>query len=140
MRSGPGFSAIGSFLGGALLPLLLLGLLLFVVRARHGGRSRAARDTLLDLAIAFWILLILAVTVVPVRATGTLPPMGVIPFLDALRRINIGESSVPEELVDIVNNIILFIPLGVLAGVRLGRSLDARLHPARRSVCRRPSS
>ena len=121
MGDPPRFSAIGTFAGGAVLAVLIAGLLVFLVRATRGDRRRAAGDTALDLAMALWVVVILAVTVVPIRQSGTLPPMGVIPFLDAIRRIGLGESSVPEEAIDIVNNIILFLPLGILAAVRWGR-------------------
>ncbi len=121
MRSAPGLAAIASFVIATAVPVLIVGLVVFVLRARRGETGRASRDTALDVAMALWVVVILAFTVVPLQASGNRPPIGLIPFADALERITSGSSSIPEEVFDWVINIVLFLPLGILAGVRWGR-------------------
>lgn len=121
MRGAPGLTAMVSFALPTALVVLLAGLGSFVLRARQGDRRRAARDTSIDVAMALWIVVILAVTVVPLRASGSRPPIGMIPFADALARIASGQASAAAEMTDWVDNVILFLPLGILAGLRWGR-------------------
>ena len=122
VRGAPGILAVTTFFLAGAATVLVLGLLVFLLRARRLDRARAARITALDTAMGLWLVVILAVTVVPIRAAGYLPPIGLIPFLDAFQRIANGESTVGGEAFDVINNIILFLPLGILAGVRWGRS------------------
>jgi glycopeptide antibiotics resistance protein len=109
------------YLPVALLVLAILGAALFGFRSRRASRQTAATTTILDLAVATWLALTLLVTVVPMGRTGR-PPIGFIPFLDALDRIGRGFSSPADEATDIVLNILLFMPFGAWAAVRLGRS------------------
>ena len=102
-----------------LVALALLGTALFAFRVRHVSRDAAARATMLDLGLTTWLALTLLVTVVPVGLTGH-PPIGFIPFLDALDRIERGLSTPTGEATDIVLNVLLFMPIGAWAAVRLG--------------------
>ena len=105
----------------ALLVLALLGTVLFAVRVRRVSRAAAARATILDLAVTAWLALTLLVTVVPMGLTDS-PPIGVIPFLDVYDRIAGGFGTLSSETPDIVLNVLLFMPFGVWAALRLGRS------------------
>jgi glycopeptide antibiotics resistance protein len=109
-----------TYLPVALVVLAVLGAGLFAIRARRVSRTTAARATGLDLAIATWLALTLLVTVVPLGRTGR-PPIGFIPFLDALDRIELGYSTPSSEAADIILNVLLFMPLGAWAALRLGR-------------------
>jgi glycopeptide antibiotics resistance protein len=109
-----------AYLPIALLVLALLGTALFVVRDRREPRAAAARSTILDLGLTTWLALTFLVTVVPVGLTGH-PPIGFIPFLDALDRIERGLTTPTGEATDIVLNVLLFMPIGAWAAVRLGR-------------------
>jgi glycopeptide antibiotics resistance protein len=103
----------------ALLVLALLGAALIADRVRRMSRAAAARTTVLDLAVLTWLALTLLVTVVPMGSTDG-PPIGFIPFLDAFDRIVNGSSSPSSEVTDFVLNVLLFMPFGVWAAVRLG--------------------
>lgn len=104
----------------ALVALVLLGTVLFAIRSRGSSRRTAARTTALDLALVTWLALALLVTVVPMGRSGR-PPIGFIPFLDALDRIARGFSSPADEATDIVLNVLLFMPIGAWAALRFGR-------------------
>jgi len=110
-----------AYLPVALVALVLLGAILFGVRSRRGSRRTAARTTVLDLAVATWLALTLLVTVVPMGRTGG-PPIGFVPFLDVYDRIASGFGTLSSEAPDIVLNVLLFMPFGVWAALRLGRS------------------
>jgi glycopeptide antibiotics resistance protein len=105
----------------ALVALILLGVVLFTIRSRGSSRWIAARTTALDLAVVTWLALTFLVTVVPMGSTGR-PPIGLIPFLDALDRIARGFTTPGDEASDIVLNVLLFMPFGAWAALRLGRS------------------
>jgi len=101
--------------------LVVAGGLLFAIRSRRSSRSHAARTTALDLGLALWLGFIFLVTVVPFERHGYRPPIGFIPFLDAIQRVVNGETWPSSELADIFLNVVLFVPLGVGAALRFGR-------------------
>jgi glycopeptide antibiotics resistance protein len=94
------------------IPIIVVGLIVVVLRARRRPVGAAASDTLRDLAVPLSILLIIAFTLGPVSATQIEYPTNIIPFADIIGRM---EGPVPQwiDMVDIVGNIVLFVPFGV---------------------------
>ncbi len=115
---------VAGYLPFALIVLAVVGAGLFALRSRRVSRGAAARTTALDLAVGTWLALTLLVTVVPMGRSGR-PPIGFIPFLDAVDRIADGFSTPASEAADIVSNVLLFMPFGAWAAVRLGRTWTA---------------
>ena len=60
-------------------------------------------------------------TIVPFGSARPPEPIAFIPFLDAIGRVANGFSSVPHEAVDIILNVVAFLPFGVIAALRWGR-------------------
>ena len=63
-------------------------------------------------------------TIVPFGSALPPEPIAFIPFLDAIDRVANGFSSVPHEAVDIILNVVAFLPFGVIAALRWGRRAD----------------
>jgi glycopeptide antibiotics resistance protein len=115
--------------------LVVAGGLLFAIRSRRSSRSHAARTTALDLGLALWLGFIFLVTVVPFERHGYRPPIGFIPFLDAIQRVVNGETWPSSELADIFLNVVLFVRdrlavtvLGALAlsfAIEVSQALEA---------------
>ena len=113
--------AVARVLPFAIVALVLVGGVLFIVRSRRASRAEAARETALDLAMLTWLGLILLLTVVPFDHVDERPPIGFIPFLDAIQRV-VNDVSYPStEIIDIVANVVVFMPLGFAVAVRWGR-------------------
>jgi VanZ family protein len=108
------------FLPISVVILALLGAGLLAVRSRRVPMTEAIRTTVLDLGIGTWLALTLLVTVVPMGALGP-PQIGLIPFLDAIDRTAKGLTTPSDEAADIVLNVLLFMPFGAWAALRLGR-------------------
>src|SRR4029077_11258608 len=89
----------------ALGAVILVGALLFVVRSRRGAPAQAARTTALDVGMLLWLGGILLLTVVPFGHPDERPPIGFIPFLDAIQRVANTQSYPSAELEDIVANV-----------------------------------
>jgi glycopeptide antibiotics resistance protein len=106
----------------ALIVLAVLGAGLFALRSRRVSRVAAARTTALDLAVGTWLALTLLVTVVPMGESGPRPPIALIPFLDVIQRVVSGVNAPSSEASDLVLNVLLFMPFGAWAAVRLGRT------------------
>ena len=110
----------------ALAVVILVGVLLFVIRSRRGSAAEAARTTALDVGMLFWLGLVLLLTVVPYGHEDERPPIGFIPFLDAIQRVANNQSYPSAELEDIVANVLVFMPLGIGAALRWGRQWMTR--------------
>ena len=114
------FASAARLMPIVVVAVVVAGGLLFAIRSRRSSRSQAAGTTVLDLGLALWLGFILLVTVVPFERHGYRPPIGFIPFLDAIQRVVNGETWPSSELADIVLNVVLFVPLGVGAALRFG--------------------
>jgi glycopeptide antibiotics resistance protein len=112
---------IAGYLPIVLVVVLVLGAGLFAIRSRSLPRSEAVRTTGLEVALGLWLALTLMLTIVPFGQALPAEPVAVIPFLDVIRRVADGASSVPHEAVDIVLNVVAFVPPGVIAALRWGR-------------------
>lgn len=115
-----------SYLPVALVVLVLVGASLLAIRSRRVGRAEALRTTLLDLAAGTWLALALLVTVVPIGGRPGRMPIGFLPFLDAFDRLSVGLTTPMDEVSDIVLNVLLFVPFGAWAALRLGRTWTIR--------------
>ena len=114
----PGIAA--GYLPSSILILLLVGAGLMAIRSRRVSLGAAARATVLDLGIGTWLALTLLVTVVPMGARGA-SQIGLVPFLDAIDRTAKGLTTPSDEAADIILNVLLFMPFGAWAALRLGR-------------------
>jgi VanZ family protein len=114
-------SEVARVLPIAILSIVVVGGVLFTVHSRHGSPAHAARTTALDLGMLTWTGLILLLTVVPFGHVDERPPIGFIPFLDAIQRVANDESYPSAEVIDIVANVLVFMPLGICAALRWGR-------------------
>ena len=112
---------IAGYLPIVILVVAVLGAGLLALRSRSLPRSEAIRTTGLDLALGLWLALTLVLTIVPFGQALPAEPVAFIPFLDVIRRVAGGVSSVPHEAVDIVLNVVAFLPFGVIAALRWGR-------------------
>lgn len=115
------FASVARLLPIVLVIVVLAGGVLYAIRSRRATRSRAFWTTALDLGLVLWLALILLMTVVPFEPYGYRPPIGFIPFLDAIQRVVNGETWPSSELSDIFLNVVVFVPLGLGAALRFGR-------------------
>lgn len=112
---------VAHYLPIALLVIALVAIGLLAFRTRRTRMREAALTTGLDVAVGIWLALTLLVTVVPMSRTGR-PPIAFIPFADAIDRVTAGFSTPLDEATDIVLNVLLFMPFGGWAALRLGRA------------------
>lgn len=113
---------VAGYLPFALIVLAVLGAGLFALRSRRVSRVAAAQTTALDLAVGTWLALTLLVTVVPMGQSGPRSPIALIPFLDVIQRVVSGVNAPSPEASDLVLNVLLFMPFGIAAALRWGRS------------------
>lgn len=108
---------IGSALFAAVFALIIASLL-WAWRVRHGDSRRPALwYSALEAAIVVSLGGIAVLTLDP-YATGGSGPVNLIPFLPLIESVPLGEFYVGLALFDVLGNVALFVPLGLLVAVR----------------------
>ena len=107
-------------LTAVLVVISLAGLAFFAWRQRRRPRSGAAMSTVQDFALIAAVAIIVVLTLIP-NDDGSLPPrLRLMPFQD-LRNALAGQEDLWLALIELVGNVVLFVPLGVAARWRFAR-------------------
>lgn len=114
--------ACGPVLGFAavlLIVFVVVGIGLSVWRSRREATD-SVRRSLLDAGIFVSILFLLVGTLTP-SAPGPTNSLNLVPFNYLARSFSLGGVDLRNALFDIVANVAVFVPLGLLVGLRFSR-------------------
>jgi len=119
MLTGHACGPVIGFFGVLALVFIVVGVGLAVWRSRR-GEAQSVWRSLLDAAIVVSILFLLVGTLTP-SAPASTDSLNLVPFSFLSNALRLGGVDLRNALFDVVANVAVFVPLGLLVGVRFER-------------------
>jgi glycopeptide antibiotics resistance protein len=119
MLTGRGCGPVAWFALLLVAVFVIVGVGLAAWRTARSERGAVTRS-LLDAALVMWIAFLLVGTMSPAAPTST-DILNLVPFNYFVRSLELGGIDLRNALFDIVANVAVFVPLGLLVGWRFER-------------------